>query len=94
MSSLCVTYNLSVKHILPVIYKDRALPGRYRIDFLVGGLVIVELKSVHKLESVFEAQLLTYLKLSGLWLGLLINFNERTLRQGIKRIVNGLPNIS
>jgi GxxExxY protein len=63
----------------------------YRLDEVVGGLVIVELKSVERLEPIHEAQLLTYLKLSSLWLGLLINFNVPVLKQGIKRLVHGQP---
>ena len=54
---------------------------------MVGGLVILELKSVEKIEPVHTAQLLTYLRLSGLWLGLLINFNVPVLRNGIRRLV-------
>ena len=61
----------------------------YRIDLLVDDLVIVELKSVIKLDPLFEAQLLTYLKISELWLGMLLNFNVPIMKYGIKRIVNG-----
>lgn len=62
----------------------------YRLDIVVGGLVILELKAVDQIETIHEAQLLTYLKLSNLKLGILINFNVPILRDGIKRIVNGL----
>ena len=64
----------------------------YLIDVLVGGLVIVELKAIEALQPIHDAQLLTYLKLTNLWLGLLINFNTPLLKFGIKRIVNGLEN--
>jgi GxxExxY protein len=74
---------------LPLTYKGLALDCFYRIDVLVGGLVIVELKSVEKLEPIHEAQLLSYLRISGHWLGLLINFNVEVLKNGIKRLVNG-----
>jgi GxxExxY protein len=60
----------------------------YRIDILVEGTVIVELKAVGKLSPIHEAQLLSYLKLSGKHLGLLINFNMLRLKDGIKRMVN------
>lgn len=76
---------------LPVVYKGEKLDCGYRMDEVVGGLVVVELKSVERIEPIHEAQLLTYLKLSGLWLGLLINFNVPVLKQGIKRLVHGQP---
>ncbi|WP_264320991.1 GxxExxY protein [Zarconia navalis] len=60
----------------------------YRLDLLVEDLVIVELKAVESLQPIHSAQLLTYLKLKKLWLGLLINFNVPVLKQGIKRLVN------
>jgi GxxExxY protein len=62
----------------------------YRLDVVVGGLVILELKAVDRIEPIHEAQLLTYLKLSDLRLGMLINFNVPILKNGIKRIANGL----
>ena len=61
----------------------------YRLDILVEDLVIVELKAVEEINPLHEAQLLTYLKLRNTWLGLLINFNVRMLRDGITRLVNG-----
>jgi len=73
---------------LPVEYKGLRLDCGYRLDVVVGNLVVVELKSVEKLEPIHEAQLLTYLRLSHLWLGLLINFNVELLKQGIKRLAN------
>ena len=75
---------------LPVKYKANLLDLDFRIDFLVRGEVVVEIKTVDKLISVHEAQLLTYLKLSEKRLGLLINFNSALLKEGIKRMVNGL----
>ena len=72
---------------LPVEYKGVKLDCGYRVDLLVDGLVIVELKSIDKFEPIHEAQLLTYLRLSNLWLGLLINFNVRLLKDGIIRLV-------
>jgi len=74
---------------LPIRYKDELLDAEFRIDFLVGQRVILELKSVRRMEPLFQAQLLTYLKLSGLWLGLLLNFNVYRMRDGIQRIANG-----
>lgn len=83
--------DLQTEVSLPVVYKGEKLDCGYRMDEVVGGLVVVELKSVERLEPIHEAQLLTYLKLSGLWLGLLINFNVPILKQGIKRLVHGQP---
>jgi GxxExxY protein len=72
-----------------VVYKGLEIDCCYRLDLCVEGLVVGELKSVEKLEPIHEARLLTYLRLSNLWLGLLINFNVPVLKEGIKRIVNG-----
>jgi GxxExxY protein len=76
--------------VLPVQYEGVQIDVGYRIDLVVEGLVIVELKSVEKLAPIHEAQLLTYLKLSGKKVGLLINFNVVHLKDGIKRMVNKL----
>jgi len=73
---------------LPVFYKDIKLDAGYRIDLLVEDRVILELKSVDEIAPIFEAQLLTYLKLSGLKTGFLINFNVTDLKKGIIRRVN------
>jgi GxxExxY protein len=70
---------------LPVEYKGTRLDCGYRLDFLVAGLVVVEVKAVSSIEPVHEAQLLTYLKLGGWKLGLLINFNVPILKDGIRR---------
>ncbi len=75
---------------LPLVYDDVKLDCGYRLDLLVEGKVIVEVKAVKALEEIHTAQLLTYLKLSGCRLGLLINFNVLLLKDGIKRIVNYL----
>jgi len=74
---------------LPVVYDGITLDAGYRIDFLVENCVIVELKAVEKLLPLHKAQVITYLKLSGRRVGLLINFNVSHLRQGIKRVANG-----
>jgi GxxExxY protein len=73
---------------LPVIYDTVVLDAGYRIDFLVENCVVVELKAVEKLLPLHTAQMLTYLKLSGRTVGLIINFNVPHLRQGIKRVIN------
>ena len=72
---------------LPVTYRGVRLDAGLRIDLLVEECVIVELKAVEKLIPLYDAQLLTYLKLTGNRLGLLINFNVPLLKDGIKRIV-------
>lgn len=74
--------------VQPVSYKGVTLECGYRLDLLIENLVIVELKTVETLLPIHDAQLLTYLRLRNLWLGLLINFNVPILKQGIKRIVN------
>ncbi|RMD74961.1 MAG: GxxExxY protein [Chloroflexi bacterium] len=75
---------------LPIKYKNQTLATPLRIDLLVGGLVIVECKAVNFYNEVFTAQALTYLRLSGLKLALVINFGERMVKDGIHRIVNRL----
>ena len=74
---------------LPVIYKGTLVDCAYRLDIVVEGTVILELKSVETLSRLHEAQLLTYLKLSGIKIGLLLNFNVQVLGNGIRRIVLG-----
>ena len=76
---------------LPVVYKDVQLDCGYRLDLLVENAIIVEVKSVARLEPVHEAQLVTYLKLADKRLGLLINFNTVILKRGIRRKVNEFP---
>ncbi len=75
---------------LPLIYDGIKLDAGYRLDLLINDKVIVELKSVEKFLPLHTAQLLSYLKLSGLKLGYLLNFNVAHMRDGIKRIVNGM----
>ena len=69
-----------------VLYKGHVV-GEYRVDLLVEGLVIVEAKAVSRIEPIFEAQVLTYLRATGKRVGLLINFNSRLLKEGIRRLV-------
>ena len=90
----CLCHELSLRNVpfrsqvhLPVAYKNLRLDTGLRIDLLVADSVIVELKSVQRIETVFEAQLLSYLKLTGLRLGFLINFNVPIIKAGIVRIV-------
>jgi len=74
---------------LPIVYRGQKLDGQgFRLDLLVGDTVVVELKSVKKVEAVHKKQLLTYLRLADKPLGLLINFNEPLLKDGITRIIN------
>jgi GxxExxY protein len=73
---------------VPVHYKRLQLDCAYRLDLLVEGRVVVEAKAVESLDRIHTAQMLTYLKLGGWQVGLLINFNVPTLRQGVRRLVN------
>lgn len=75
---------------LAVIYRGMQVDCGYRLDLLVEDAIVVELKAIEALASIHQAQLLSYLKLSGYKLGLLINFHVVSLRQGIRRVVNGL----
>jgi GxxExxY protein len=75
---------------LPIEYKGVTLDCGYRLDFLVAEMVVVEVKAIDPLLPLFEAQLLTYLKLGGWKLGLLINFHVTLLKNGVKRVVNRL----
>jgi GxxExxY protein len=77
---------------LPLIYRGQTLDCGYRLDILVEKLVVVEVKSIERFERVHSAQLLSYLRLSGCRVGLLINFNVKWLvENGIKRLVNDFP---
>ena len=76
---------------LPVVYRDVELDCGYRLDFLIEEAVIVEVKVVDRLAPIHRAQLLSYLRLSGCKVGLLINFNVKVLKDGIVRIVNNFP---
>ena len=75
---------------VPIIYKNQTLGMPLRLDLLVNEIVIVECKSTSQYTSIFEAQTLTYLRLMDLKLGLVINFGERLVKNGIHRVVNGL----
>ena len=93
----CLIYELEKKRMdvqsqisIPIRYEDLTIENGYRIDLLVGGLVVVELKSVPAILPVHRGQLLGYLKLGGFRLGLLLNFNVAHMRDGIVRLVNGL----
>lgn len=91
----CLVYELGERGakverqlILPVVYQGIRIDCGYRIDLWVDGQVIVELKAVEHVKPIHEAQLLSYLKLSGCAVGLLINFNVKLLKDGIRRFVN------
>ena len=92
----CLCYELAQAGIrfererpLPIAYGTVRLDAGYRLDLVVEDLVVVELKSIDKLAPIHQAQLMTYLRLSNLPLGLLINFNVLMLKHGIKRVANG-----
>jgi GxxExxY protein len=93
----CLCHELALRQVqferqrpLPVSYKGTLLDCGYRLDLLVASQVVVEIKAVDKLQRIHEAQLLTYLRLGGWKVGLLVNFNVPVLRQGIRRLVLGL----
>ncbi|MBL9171574.1 MAG: GxxExxY protein [Verrucomicrobiales bacterium] len=79
------------QQIIPVSYKGRRLRYPLRVDMRVEGLVLVENKAAVEWNPIFEAQMLTYLRVTRLRLGLVINFGERWVKSGIRRVVNGLP---
>ena len=90
----CLAYELSranisfnLQHPLPVEYKGIRLDCGYRVDVLVNNELILELKSIEEIKGIHEAQLLTYMKLANIRKGLLINFNVKMLKMGIKRLV-------
>ena len=80
--------NIYFQRQIPIkaIYKGKEV-GEYRLDLLIENTIIVEIKSVERFDSVFEAQVLTYLRISAKKVGLLLNFNSRLLKEGIKRFV-------
>jgi GxxExxY protein len=93
----CLSHELSLAKVsyerqvpLPITYKAHSLDCGYRLDFVVENTVVLELKAVDVVQRIHEAQLLTYLKLGGWPIGLLINFNVPLLTKGIKRIVHNL----
>jgi GxxExxY protein len=75
---------------VPIIYKGKLLGNPLRLDLKMNGLVLVDNKAVNQWNPIFEAQMLTYLRLTGLKLGLVINFGEQFVKNGIRRVVNGL----
>jgi GxxExxY protein len=90
----CLSKELALRNIhverqkpVPVVYKDVKLECGYRIDLLVESRIVVELKSIESLAAIHEAIILTYLRLSGHRLGLLINFNVKVLKDGIRRYI-------
>jgi GxxExxY protein len=90
-SALCVELQLAGLNfqrqlVIPITYKNQSV-GDYRLDLLVEKSVIVEIKSVDRFDPIFEAQLLAYLKITGIKRGLLLNFNSRLLKDSIKRLV-------
>ena len=94
----CLAFELAQRSLkveqqkpLPVVYKEVKLDCGYRLDLLVEKAVIVEVKSVDHLAPIHQAQLLSYLKLFGCKVGLLINFNVKMLKNGIIRVVNEFP---
>jgi len=94
----CLAYELLERGLaleqqktLPVTYSNIKLDTGYRLDLLIEGKVIVEIKAVDKLAPIHTAQLLSYLKLSDCNVGLLINFNVQVLKHGIRRVVNKYP---
>ena len=86
-------FQVEQQKILPLLYENLKIESGFRIDLLVDDAVIVEFKSIESVLPVHKKQLLTYLRLSGRHLGLLINFNEAHLKDGITRIVNNLKTI-
>ena len=84
--------NMTVERQLPVrlTYKGKVLQKPLRLDMKINGLVLIDNKAVTEWNPIFEAQMLTYLRLTGLKLGLVINFGERFVKNGIHRVVNGL----
>jgi len=86
-------FQVEQQKILPLLYENLKIESGFRTDLLVDDAVIVEIKSIESVLPVHKKQFLTYLRLSGRHLGLLINFNEAHLKDGITRIVNNLKTI-
>jgi GxxExxY protein len=90
----CLAHELGLRQLhfqrqqlLPVVYKGRRLDAGYRLDFVVEGHLIVELKAVENLLPIHEAQLITYLRLTGISAGLLVNFHAESIQRGLRRVV-------
>ena len=93
----CLAFELRSRHVdvkceleLPVRYREIEIETGYRLDMLIADCILVENKSIQRILPIHEAQLLTYLKLSGKRLGFLVNWNVELIRDGIKRMVNQL----
>ena len=91
---VCLEYELKKKSLiverqctLPIVYDTIKLDAGYRIDLLVEDAIVVEIKAVDQIAPIHKAQLMTYLKLSGMKVGLLLNSNEKDIRKGINRII-------
>jgi GxxExxY protein len=82
-------YKVEQQKPLPLLYKEIKLDAGYRLDFLINDKVVLEIKSSDKIIPIHDAQILSYLRLSGCKVGLLINFNVKLLKNGIKRFING-----
>ena len=87
-SSGSIRVDVEKEKALPIVYKEIKLNHGYRIDLLVNKKVVIEIKTVEYFTDVHTAQVITYLKLGGYRLGLLLNFHVTTLKNGIKRIIN------
>jgi len=92
---LYLAFELETRHLAvqrqvapPVFYRSLRVDAGFRMDLVVGGLVVVEVKATERTLPVHEAQLLTYLKLSGHTVGLLVNFNVTLIKRGIRRLIN------
>jgi GxxExxY protein len=90
----CLAYEIARRGLsvqrqvaLPLVYEGEKLDAGYRLDLVIDGVVIIEVKAIDALAPIHDAQVLTYLKLSGLRIGLLMNFNVALLKQGLKRFV-------
>jgi GxxExxY protein len=80
-------FSIMTEKALPLIYEEVKLEAGYRIDILVNKLIVLEVKSTEALSEIHTAQMLTYLKLSGCRLGYLLNFNVKSMKNGIKRLI-------
>ena len=94
----CLVFELMARQLrverqvaLPIVYRGNRIDCGYRLDLVVEGVVIVELKAVERLLPLHDAQVLTYLKLSGLRVGLLLNFNVPLLKDGVRRLIHDPP---
>jgi GxxExxY protein len=90
----CLEYELRKRGLVverqkpvAIVYEEVRMEVGFKIDLLVNGCVLIELKAVERMIPVFDAQLLTYLKLSGIRLGLLVNFNTKLIKEGIRRVI-------